>query len=203
MTTTTTTADALTTTTADALTTTPADALTTTPADALTTAPALQWATKSGKTRQALTPLAQALAPRSVRLADAQTRTLRGLASGGWSGFIADVRAKLTKKQDVALQTHVRQALTTTTPDGVELAPVDPMKANGAMVRALCHWLTTTESKSLAPYRAVAGAFVDFDKARTDAQSAGLALTVDQWLTPAPADAPADATAPADAPALM
>lgn len=105
---------------------------------------AIQWQTKTGKTKTAHTEVSAIRAPRAARLEAAQEKTLAQLNAGQFRPFIRDTVQSLNAAQLKGLQAHVLAALSTIV-DGVPMAPVGDAFAtpNKKLVAAVADWLTT------------------------------------------------------------
>jgi len=141
--------------------------------NALTVSPTqsapITWATKSGKIKEAQSPIAQALAPRGARIERANADTLAQLNAGMYRPFLRDCLALMTAKQVTAVRANVSASMATIV-NGQLVAPLDPLgqpnkdtvKAFGAAISAL--WATSKGKKA-----AMLGAWVAYMAPVTDA----------------------------------
>lgn len=99
---------------------------------------ALTWATKAGKAKAAHTPSAQSRAPASVRLPEADQRTLDQLVSGQYRPFLRDAIAALSQGHKLALNAHLSRELSRDI-DGVQytaVVDVDSILSKDSQVKA-------------------------------------------------------------------
>jgi hypothetical protein len=121
-------------------------------------APSLTWATKAGALREAHGAVGQALAPRAARMSSAHANAVSALMGGQYRPTLRDAIASLTGAKLEGLRASVREALSTTTPEGVTLVPSfagNDLPANKRVMLAVAEWAmspTSSNKKGIAPF---------------------------------------------------
>lgn len=109
---------------------------------------ALAWETKSGKTREATSNVGIALAPRAVRLNDAQSKDMAMLNAGQYRPVLREIVASFAGAKLDGLRAHIAAHVAATVQPGfaVVVDSFDNVKANKALMLAVAEWLAAPYS---------------------------------------------------------
>jgi hypothetical protein len=141
----------------------------------------LAWATKSGKTREASSYVGLALAPRAVRLSDAESKDMAMLNAGQYRPILREVVASFSGAKLDGLRAHIASHVANTVQPGftVVVDSFDNVKANKSLMLAVAQWLASPYSVKTAK-NAVTRA--SFSLTKQQALKAGALLA---WAKPA------------------